>query len=109
MAADFIFANTFASIQRFAKRMLKAETKPEFEVYDLGGMYNVMFLNKQEGLYKPPLHFQFVFGVLGGMPFTPGNLQTVLNLKPPDATWSVCGVARQQFQAGMTAAASRWN
>ena len=29
----------------------------------------------------------------------------MLELKPPDATWSVCGVSKQQFQAGLCAAA----
>lgn len=105
MAAGNIFANTFTTIQNFAKHMKKAGTKPEMEIYDLGGMHNMLFLNRQEGLFEQPLHFQFVFGVLGGAPFSPGYLQTLLNLKPPGATWSVCGVAKQQFQAGMCAAA----
>jgi len=87
--------------------MKKAGTKPEMEIYDLGGMYNMLFLNKQDGLFEQPLHFQFVFGVLGGAPFSPGYLGTLLNLKPQGASWSVCGVARQQIQAGMCATA--WN
>jgi len=107
MGGGNIFANTFSTIQNFAKHMKKAGTKPEMEIYDLGGMYNMLFLNKQDGLFKQPLHFQFVFGVLGGAPFSPGYLGTLLNLKPQGATWSVCGVSRQQFQAGMCAAA--WN
>ncbi|MHA1147100.1 MAG: 3-keto-5-aminohexanoate cleavage protein [Promethearchaeota archaeon] len=107
MAAGNIFANSFSTIQSFAKKMKKAGTKPEMEIYDLGGMHNMLFLNKQDGLFAQPLHFQFVFGVLGGAPFSPGYLGTLLNLKPSGATWSVCGVARQQFQAAMCACA--WN
>jgi 3-keto-5-aminohexanoate cleavage enzyme len=107
IGASTIFANTFSMIQKFAKRMKKAGTKPELEIYDLGGMYNILHLNKQEDLFTKPLHFQFVFGVLGGAPFSPGYLQTLLNLMPPGSTWSVCGVSKQQFQAGMCAAA--WN
>ncbi|MGV9203453.1 MAG: 3-keto-5-aminohexanoate cleavage protein [Promethearchaeia archaeon] len=105
MAAGNIFENDFKTIQKFAKKMKKAKTRPEMEIYDMGGMHNMLFLNKQEGLFEQPLHFQFVFGVLGGIPFTPLNLAHLLELKPPDATWSVCGVAKQQFQAGMCAAA----
>jgi len=105
MAAGLIFTNAFSTIQTFAKHMKKSGTKPEMEIYDFGGMYNMLFLNKQEGLFEQPLHFQFVFGVLGGIPFSPGNLQALLNLKPPGATWSVCGVAKQQFQAGICSAA----
>jgi len=105
MGAGNIFANTFKTISKFAKEMKKAGTKPEMEIYDLGGMYNMLFLNKQEGTFTQPLHFQFVWGVLGGIPFTPRNLALHLDLKPLDATWSVCGVSKQQFQAGLCAAA----
>jgi 3-keto-5-aminohexanoate cleavage enzyme len=105
MGAGNIFANTFKTISKFAKEMKKAGTKPEMEIYDLGGMYNMLFLNRQEGAFTQPLHFQFVWGVLGGIPFTPRNLALLLDLKPPSATWSVCGVSKQQFQAGLCAAA----
>ncbi len=105
MGAGNIFANTFKTISKFAKEMKKAGTKPEMEIYDLGGMYNMLFLNRQEGAFTQPLHFQFVWGVLGGIPFTPRNLALVLDLKPSNATWSVCGVSKQQFQAGLCAAA----
>ncbi len=107
LGAKYTFANTFNTIQKFAKAMKKAQVKPEIEIYDLGGMYNILHLAKQQPkkLLDPPLHFQFVFGVLGGVPFSLENLGHFLNLKPPDASWSVCGVAKQQFQAAMCAAA----
>jgi len=105
MGAGNIFANSFKTISKFMKEMKKAGTKPEMEIYDLGGMYNMLFLNNQEGVLAQPLHFQFVWGVLGGIPFNPKNLALLLDLKPPDATWSVCGVSKQQFQAGLCAAA----
>ena len=104
MGAGNIFANTFKTISKFAKEMKKAGTKPEMEIYDLGGLYNMLFLNRQEDRFTKPLHFQFVWGVLGGIPFTPKNFALMLDLKPPDATWSVCGVSKQQFQAGLCAA-----
>ena len=105
MGAGNIFANTFKTISKFAKEMKKAGTKPEMEIYDLGGLYNMLFLNRQEGAFTQPLHFQFVWGVLGGIPLTPRNLALVLELKPLNATWSVCGVSKQQFQGGLCAAA----
>ena len=105
MGAGNIFSNTFKTISKFAKEMKKAGTKPEMEIYDLGGMYNMLFLNRHEGAFTQPLHFQFVWGVLGGIPFTPRNLALVLDLKPPNATWGCCGVSKQQFQGGLCAAA----
>ena len=104
MASSNIFANDFRNIQKFAKEMKKAKTKPEMEVYDYGGLYNMLFLNKQEGLFEQPLHFQLVFGVLGGVPFSYQNIANLNNLMPPGSTWSVCGVARDQFRAAMCAA-----
>lgn len=105
LGANMIFANHFAMIQKFAKQMKKAGTKPELEVYDFGGLYNILFLNKQEGLFEHPLHFQMVFGVCGGIPFSLNNLGQLLALKPENASWSVCGVAKDQFRAGMCSAA----
>ena len=104
MAVENVFTNDFRMIQKFAKEMRKVGTKPEMEVYDFGGMYNMVFLNKQEDLFSQPLHFQLVFGVLGGIPFSLQNLASLINLMPPGSTWSVCGVAKDQFRAAMCAA-----
>jgi len=103
--ADGVFRNTFHIIQILSKAMKEAKTKPELEVYDFGGLYNILFLDKQEGLFEHPLHFQFVFGALGGVPFAFQNLAGFLNLIPSDSSWSVCGVAKDQFKAGLCAAA----
>ncbi len=103
--ADGIFRNTFHTIQTLAKAMKKAKTKPELEVYDFGGLYNILFLNKQDNLFEKPLHFQFVFGTLGGVPFSYQSLAGFLNLMPSGSSWSVCGVAKDQFRAGLCAAA----
>jgi 3-keto-5-aminohexanoate cleavage enzyme len=103
--ADGVFRNTFLTIETLAKAMKKAKTKPELEVYDFGGLYNILFLNKQEDLFEKPLHFQFVFGTLGGVPFSYQSLAGFLNLIPPGSSWSVCGVAKDQFRAGLCAAA----
>ncbi|MHA1687733.1 MAG: 3-keto-5-aminohexanoate cleavage protein [Promethearchaeota archaeon] len=105
LAPDNVFKNTFGMIQKFAKKMKKAKTKPEMEIYDFGGLYNMLFLNKQEGLFEQPLHFQLVWGVLGGIPFNAMNLAHILELLPENATWSVCGVAKAQFEAALCAAA----
>lgn len=104
VVVETIFSNSFRLIGRLANAMRKAGTKPEIEVYDAGGMYNIEFLQMKK-IMDEPLHFQFVFGVLGGLPFSIENLNYFLSRKPPDATWSVCGVAHKQFEAGLCAAA----
>jgi len=67
MTKDFIFPNTFETIEYALKNLGEAhQTKFEFECYDLGHLYNVKwFVDK--GLIKPPFFIQMVFGILGGM------------------------------------------
>lgn len=105
MAAGNVFTNTFKTIQKFARYFQKAGTKPEMEIYDMGGLYNMLLLDKQEGMFDHPLHFQCVFGVCGGIPFNPLNFAHMIRDMPEDATWSVCGVSGQQFQAALCAIA----
>jgi 3-keto-5-aminohexanoate cleavage enzyme len=101
--AEYVFTNTFAQIVRYARVMTEHAVKPELEVYDFGGMYNVLVLQKQ-GFTAEPLHFQMVFGLVGGVPFDLFNFARLRELMPDGATWSVCGVGPMQTQAGMTAA-----
>jgi len=67
MTRDFIFPNTFATIEYALKDLGEAHgTKFEFECYDLGHLYNLKwFVDK--GLVKPPFFIQMVFGILGSM------------------------------------------
>ena len=61
---DYVFRNTFADIERLAELFRAAGTKPEYEVYDVGHLYNLAHLAEQ-GLLDFPIHVQFVLGVLG--------------------------------------------
>ena len=53
--------------------MAEHNTKPEFEAYDVGHLYNLRFLLKEK-LVQPPFWIQFVLGVLGGLAATPEDL-----------------------------------
>lgn len=93
---DFIFRNTFADIERFATVMAENETKMEFEIYDVGHLYNLKFMMTR-GLRQEPLWMQFVMGVLGGIGTAPEDLiylkQTADRLFGVDGyLWSVIGV-----------------
>jgi len=63
---DFIFRNTFGDIEVFYKTMTENGTKPEFEAYDIGHLYNISYFLKK-GIIKPPVWIQFVTGILGGI------------------------------------------
>jgi 3-keto-5-aminohexanoate cleavage enzyme len=101
--SEFIFENTFAMMEQFAKIMKLNFVKPECEIYDFGGIYNVQIVRKQ-GIFEEPLHFQMVFGLAGGVPYDAFNFARMKDLLPANSSWSVCGVGKYQFSAGMTAA-----
>lgn len=105
---DFIFPNTFASIKHFLLEMKKTSTRPEFEIYDVGHLYNLHFM-LQEGLVETPIWMQFVMGVLGGIRATLYDLMHMLNTAnrlfgPENYHWSVIG-AGYPYQFHMCTAA----
>jgi uncharacterized protein (DUF849 family) len=100
---EIVFENTFQQLEWYGNVMKDSGTKPELEVYDMGGLYNVLFM-KESGLFVEPLHFQFVFGVLGGMPFSTRNYGLFLESIPDDATFSSCGVGPASFASAYHAA-----
>ena len=101
MSKDFIFKNTFKDFEYLAKVTRENNTKPELEIYDVGHLYNLDFL-VSEGMLAPPLHLQFVMGVLGAIRGTPEDL-TYLRTKAEvlfgkeNFTWSVIGVGAAEI------------
>ncbi len=74
---DIIFRNTFRDIKRLLLELGEGcGTKFEFECYDLGHLYNLAFF-VDEGLVKPPLFIQSIYGILGGMGPDPENLSII--------------------------------
>jgi uncharacterized protein (DUF849 family) len=63
---DFIFRNTFGDIEKLMQMMKENNTKPEFELYDVGHLYNLDFLVRRN-IIKFPVWLQFVTGILGGI------------------------------------------
>ena len=101
---ETVFTNTFDMLVRYAKTMKECGTKPELEVYDLGGIYNTMFVRHQ-GIFVEPMHFQFVWGVLGGCAWTWPTSSvswTSSQMTPPGVP---AGVGPAQFRGAMIAAA----
>jgi uncharacterized protein (DUF849 family) len=98
---DFVFKNTFADLEHLCGLVREHKTKPELEVYDVGHLYNLAHI-VGEGMLHPPMHIQFVMGVLGGIGTMPEDL-TFLKRKadtlfgPTLFTWSVCAVSSGQF------------
>ena len=103
VGSEFIFENPFSQVVHMAKVMRHHNVKPEIEIFDLGDLFASLLICKQK-IFDEPLHFQFAFGVVGGMPYDLTILGKMMDLLPRDASWSILGVGRVQYQAGMTAA-----
>jgi uncharacterized protein (DUF849 family) len=63
---EFIFKNTFGDIEKLINLMYANGTKPEFELYDVGHLYNMQYYVRQ-GMIKTPIWMQFVTGIMGGI------------------------------------------
>lgn len=93
---DFIFRNTFSDIEKLMEIMQANNTKPEFELYDVGHIYNLQFLIKRN-IVQPPIWMQFVTGILGGIG---ANVYEIVHMKQTadrligerNYIWSVIGV-----------------
>ncbi len=97
---DYVFENTFTMLQDFGKGMEENGVKPEIEVYDIGGLDNVLMIMNQ-GFFSKPMNFNFVWGVAGGQKFRPEAFTTLYNALPPDSNFTTCGVGNDEFPAIM--------
>ena len=104
---DYIFPNTFASLEKITAIMRANNTKPELEIYDTSHLYNASYLIR-EGFLEFPLHMQFVLGVMGGVQATVYDLVHLKNtadrLFGDQYTWSVIGTGwPDEFRMGAVA------
>jgi len=96
---DLIFPNTFKTMRQFLSIFKEMETKPEFEIYDVGMINNLAFLI-EAGYVQRPVYLQFVLGVLGGIPPAPENLMFMLETARKaigDFEFSACVAGKAQF------------
>lgn len=100
---EVIYENTFKTMAYFAEKMKSSGVKPEFEIFDPGGLCNVLLVDKQKDYFTQPLHFQFVYGVAGGMTFDPLLHMSLVKMLPDGATYSVCGIGSLQRQGAVIA------
>ncbi len=91
-----VFYNDLALVRQFARAMTEQGIKPEIEIFDSGMIGTALRLVK-EGLLVPPLHFDLVMGVPGGIAGTVKNLAHLAESLPPDSTWSAAGIAAAQL------------
>ena len=99
-----VFLNPPEFLEMLAQETRAKGIKPELEVFEVG-MVDTCNRYLRKGLLKPPLHFQFVLGVLGGMPATAKSLLHLSEILPQGSTWSVIGIGPDQLPMAMMAMA----
>ena len=68
-----MFTNPFDEIVELLEAMRRLHIKPEHECFDVGHVGSLAPLVDM-GLLEPPLHADFVMGVVGGIPASARNL-----------------------------------
>jgi 3-keto-5-aminohexanoate cleavage enzyme len=101
---DDVFVNTRSQIRDLARRIELSGSLPELECYEVGHIDEARAL-MAEGLLRPPLHFQFVLGVPGGIGAREEVIRFMASQIPPGSSWAVAAVGRHQKP--MTEAALR--
>mgnify|MGYP002725664874 CR=1 FL=1 len=100
MTKDFVFPNTFKSLEEFAQAFKESNTRSEVEIFDIAMINNIAYL-VEKGYLEKPVYLQFVFGILGGIPASIQNLvflyETAKRAFGDDFIWSVCAAGRQQL------------
>jgi 3-keto-5-aminohexanoate cleavage enzyme len=93
-----VFANPFDEIVEFLTVMKDLGIKPEHECFDVGHVGSLWPLIDM-GVLEPPLHADFVMGVVGGVPPTARNLAVMADNLPKGvkAHWGVIGISRVQW------------
>ncbi len=104
----FVFTNPFDEIIELLTAMRRLHIKPEHECFDVGHVGSLAPLVDM-GLLDPPLHADFVMGVVGGVPATARNVSAMADNMPAGGQgrvsnhWAVIGIGRDQW--GMVASA----
>ncbi len=104
------FAPSFNQDLEYAKAFKEIDTKPEFEIYEIGHVSYVKWL-MDEGLLKLPPHMQFVMGGMVGWMLPSVKHLVQLYEEAVDVigagkfTWSVAGGGKWQIPLAATAMA----
>ena len=94
---DMVFDNTFGKIEKLLAAMNESGVKPELECFDAGHTNSIWPLYDM-GKLKKPTQFSFIMGVLGGLPTTIEALQLQKSTIPPESTWELIGIGKEQWR-----------
>lgn len=99
---DDVFVNTENTIKYFGEKLIERNIKPEIECFDQS-MVEMALRLETKGFIKKPMHFNFVFGVNGGIGGGLRNFAFLRHTIPSDTTYTATGIGRHQFPMAMAA------
>ncbi len=104
---DEVFLNPWPFVRELYQLSQERGVVPEFEVFDLGGLWALRRLLDAHGLPAGgKVHVDLVMGVPGGMPGTADALVACTADFPPEVTsWSATGIGRSTLPVALAALA----
>ncbi len=102
--ADKTYFNPLAATIEFGTTMQAKGIKPELECFAISHVHNVLFFHEYYDFLEAPLHFSFVFGVMGGVRFNSDMVNSYVHAIPPGSTWQGIGAGPTCFKVAMAAA-----
>jgi 3-keto-5-aminohexanoate cleavage enzyme len=101
---DKTYLNPLHATVEFATLMKQKRIKPEIECFEPSHVHNTLFFYEHHDFLVAPLHFSFVFGVMGGVRFNSDLVNTYIHAIPPGSTWQGIGVGPLAFPVAMASA-----
>jgi 3-keto-5-aminohexanoate cleavage enzyme len=101
---DKTYHNPLKATLAFGKLMHEKGIKPELECFALSHVHNALFFFEHYDFLTAPLHFSFVFGVMGGVRFNSDILNSYIHAIPPGSTWQGIGAGPFCFPVAMASA-----
>ncbi len=102
--ADKTYHNPLHATVEFGTIMRDRGIKPELECFAISHVHNVLFFCEHYDFLVSPLHFSFVFGVMGGVRFNSDLVNSFIHAIPPGSTWQGIGVGPLSFPVAMASA-----
>ena len=102
--ADKTYHNPLHGTLEFATLMKEKHIKPEIECFEPSHVHNALFFFEHYDFLVPPLHFSFVFGVMGGVRFNSDMVNSFVHAIPEGSTWQGIGAGPLCFQVAMASA-----
>lgn len=101
---DWIYYNPFHATVEFGQKMKEVGCKPELEVFGLAHIHNTLWFRERFDFLVDPLHYSFVFGVMGGITFNSDTVNSCIHAIPAGSTWQGIGVGPLSFRVAMASA-----